>query len=91
MQAQIVTKAVILNRSLKKILLIRRSPDDFGGWEGPGGSVEEGETLEEAVVREVREETGLDVEPERILYASLDEICGKKVIFIVYQIGRAHV
>lgn len=84
MQAHIVTKAVILNQNLKKILLVRRSPDDFGGWEGPGGAVEEGETLEESVMREVREETGLRVAPGQILYASLDEIAGKKVIFIVY-------
>lgn len=52
MQAQIVTKAVILNHNLKKVLLIRRRSDDLDGWEGPGGCVEEGETLEESVMRQ---------------------------------------
>lgn len=34
--------------------------DDF--WQIPGGGVEVGETVEEAVIREMKEETGLDVE-----------------------------
>lgn len=84
MQAHVAVKAVILNHNMKRALLIQRSPDDFGGWEGAGGSVEEGETLKEAIIREVSEETGLTVVPERVLYASLGEVCGKKVIFVVF-------
>jgi 8-oxo-dGTP pyrophosphatase MutT (NUDIX family) len=34
----------------------------------PGGKLEDGETLAEALVREMKEETGLDVEPGRLLY-----------------------
>lgn len=46
-----------------RILLIRRGKEPGAGrWSVPGGHVEEGETLEEAVCREVREETGLSVE-----------------------------
>jgi ADP-ribose pyrophosphatase YjhB (NUDIX family) len=36
----------------------------------PGGRVGERETLSEALVRELREETGLDVTPERLLYVA---------------------
>jgi len=43
------------------LLLLRRVADFPGLWELPGGSVEEGEGLEDALRREVEEETGLDV------------------------------
>jgi 8-oxo-dGTP pyrophosphatase MutT (NUDIX family) len=56
--------AVILDRR-GRLLLQQRS--DGGQWGLPGGSVEIGESVAEAVVREVREETGLTVRPRRII------------------------
>jgi 8-oxo-dGTP diphosphatase len=51
-----------------RVLLIRRGKEPLRGrWLVPGGTVELGETLQEAVVREVREETGLDVTPFELL------------------------
>lgn len=58
--------AVILRSDAGKgpsVLLIRRGQEPLKGeWSLPGGAVELGETLEEAVCREVLEETGLVVE-----------------------------
>jgi mutator protein MutT len=51
-----------------RALLVRRGKEPlYGRWTVPGGTVELGETLEEAVVREMEEETGLRVEPVELL------------------------
>lgn len=47
------------------ILMQRRS--DSGNWSFPGGVMEIGETLEQCVIRETKEETGLDIEITGIL------------------------
>jgi len=47
-----------------RLLLVQRGREPArGSWSLPGGRVEPGESAREAVVREVREETGLDVLP----------------------------
>jgi len=51
-----------------RVLLIRRGKAPLlGRWSIPGGTVESGETLEQALVREMAEETGLDVAPVQLL------------------------
>ena len=56
--------AVIFDRR-GRLLLQQRS--DGGQWGLPGGAVEIGESVAQAVVREVLEETGLTVRPRRII------------------------
>jgi len=55
-------------------LLTRRA--DNGQWCLPGGGIEPGESIEEACVREVFEETGLDVKIERLIgvYSNHDQL-----------------
>jgi ADP-ribose pyrophosphatase YjhB (NUDIX family) len=51
-----------------RALLIRRGKAPLRGrWSIPGGTVERGESLEQALVREMREETGLEVRPLELL------------------------
>lgn len=50
------------------VVLIRRGSDPYEGmWALPGGFVDVGETVEEAAIREAKEETSLDVELERLV------------------------
>ena len=51
-----------------RILATQRGYGDFkDGWEFPGGKMEPGETAEEAVVREIREELKVEIVPERLV------------------------
>ncbi len=56
----------------RRILLLRRAPGEIGEgtWECPGGKIEFGEELPEAMVREANEETGLPVLTGPLLYAT---------------------
>jgi 8-oxo-dGTP diphosphatase len=64
-----------------KILLARRLPGkSMGGmWEFPGGKVEDGETLEAALAREMREELGLAV------------LVGPRLMSQQHAVGEVHI
>ena len=75
MNAEIAVKSIRFNKNRDKILLIQRSNDDPIGansWENAGGSIECGETLEEAIHREIREETGItEITIKNVAYVTL--------------------
>ena len=67
-----VSAAVILRTNPQtfkhEILATQRGYGDFkGGWEFPGGKIESGETHEECIVREIREELAVEVKAEKII------------------------
>ena len=68
----IITKeniACLLINPDKKFLLIQRAPKDDslpGFWELPSGGIDEGEDMETSVIREVKEESGIDISKENL-------------------------
>ena len=77
---QDVTAAVIYNNG--KVLLTRRAPGEkhAGWWEFPGGKIEEGETPQKCLARELFEELGIETEVGRLAGESVFE----------YETGAIH-
>lgn len=92
MHADLVVKGIIFNRHHNRILLIRRSGDDSVGantWENAGGNIEYGEKPEEAIKREIREETGItEIAIENVAYVTL--VNGDEPYLIIAYICEAH-
>jgi 8-oxo-dGTP diphosphatase len=59
--------AIIRDEAARLLLIQRRNEPGAGRWSLPGGRIEAGETAEQAVVREVAEETGLVVSCGRLV------------------------
>lgn len=60
-----ITAVVLRNDN---ILLVEQNVDNARDWSLPGGGLEEGETLEDGIVRELIEETGITVKVKELLY-----------------------
>ena len=58
---------MVFNEAGEILLIKRGKPPQYGRWMVPGGRLEWGETLEEAAIREGREETGIDMESDGFL------------------------
>lgn len=75
--------AGILRRPDGRVLFIERgNPPQAGRWAFPGGSVEFQETLQQAVIREFFEETGLVVTPVALIHVA-EILDGDRVHFVV--------
>ncbi len=65
-QPNVGVGGVVIHRG--RVLLVRRGHEPLKGrWTIPGGMVEVGEELKQAVRRELKEETGLEVEPRDLI------------------------
>ncbi|MEF3168360.1 MAG: NUDIX domain-containing protein [Deltaproteobacteria bacterium] len=61
--------AVLVERDGEILMVLRGTPPALKTWSLPGGKMRLGETILEAAEREVREETGVSVQAERVLTA----------------------
>ena len=73
-----------------KILLVKQDVTETRHWSLPGGALEFGETLEQCLVREIKEETGLEVIVNELLYVCdrfYNESHVVHMTFLVERIG----
>ncbi len=77
----------ILLKDGRALIMKRADDDDIGGgtWEFSGGKLEFGESPEEALKREFKEEAGVDVEVKKLLYVtSFKTNPNRQVVLITY-------
>ena len=73
-----------------RLLLVEQEITESLGrkWSLPGGTLEAGETLEECAIREVKEETGLDIELGRLLYVCDRIADNRHIVHITFAVER---
>lgn len=64
---------IIIKKGNKILLLKRKGAHGEGEWALPGGYLDFGEALRECAVREVKEETGLDINQKDLKFVSVSE------------------
>ena len=82
-----VTAAIIVKEG--QVLIARRAPGEkhAGGWEFPGGKVEEGETPEECSERELSEEFGIESEVQEFITSSIYEYPQGSIRLLAYKVN----
>ncbi|MGN7410508.1 NUDIX hydrolase [Sporosarcina sp. SAFN-010] len=82
-----VTYVLIFDEQGENVLMVKNKGEYSSYYTLPGGAVEIGETLEEAAIREVNEETGLNVELDGIFSVSeaFFEERGHHAIFFTFR------
>lgn len=80
-----VTAAIIKDKD--KILICQRAEDDECNllWEFPGGKREEGETLEECIIREIQEELGIGIKVMSVFAKTVYYYAEKEIHFTFFN------
>jgi len=71
-----------------RVLLVERGIPPVGRWTFPGGYIEQQDNLQTALVREVREEAGIDVQPQGILFIRNIPTERKNDLYIIFLCER---
>lgn len=79
-------RAIILDDE-DRVLMVKQRHEGRDIWMMPGGAIEDGESAAEATAREVREETGIDVEVGRLIW-HVEEVSERGQRFVNFFLCR---
>jgi 8-oxo-dGTP diphosphatase len=87
-QTIVVSAGVLIEHG--RVLLTQRKPGTHlaGAWEFPGGKVESGENPRDALVRELREELGIETTVHEVLEVTFHRYPERAVLLIFYAVRR---
>lgn len=78
---------VIVLDDRDRMLLVKQRHEDNDIWMVPGGGIEDGENAADAAVREVKEETGLDIEIGTLIW-HVEEVSQRGQRFVNFFLGK---
>lgn len=79
-------RVVVLDKD-NRILMVKQHHEDKDIWMVPGGAIEEGESSMAAAIREMNEETGMEVEIGRMIWHT-EEVSERGQRFVNFFLGR---
>jgi 8-oxo-dGTP diphosphatase len=84
-----VAVAIIFDEQERVLITKRPAHAAHGGlWEFPGGKLEEGEPASAALIREIKEEVGIDILESRFLGSVVHDYDSKTVELLVYSVVK---
>ena len=87
MRKRLIALLALVNEENEVLISFRKNKKEYDGyWEYPGGKVEENETLEQAIIREIKEEIDLEISKNCIapLTFAVDQHRGSETILFLY-------
>ncbi len=87
MKRRLVALLALINDKSEVLISLRKNKEEYSGyWEYPGGKIESGETLEQGLVREIREELNIAIAKSCIapLTFAVDEEEMNETILFLY-------
>ena len=87
MRKRLIALLALVNEKNEVLISLRKNKKEYDGyWEYPGGKVEEDETLEQAIVREIKEEINLEISKNCVapLTFAVDQHRGSERILFLY-------
>ena len=87
MRKRLIALLALVNEDNEVLISLRKNKKEYDGyWEYPGGKVEENETLEQAIIREIKEEIDLEISKNCIapLTFTVDRHGGSETILFLY-------